>query len=140
MSCNCTPYIDAYGGTQTVQANDLVEFDAVNIEACNSKLENNALVIPSAGIYQISFNANVVGSGTGNVIELQNNGVTIPGATASVNFPEGTTGTVSISKLLHIRKSCCCVNNTARITVKNTGTGPVSLLNVNITMVRDEAL
>lgn len=138
MSCNCAPYIDAYGGTQTVPANDLVEFDAVNIESCNAKLENNALVIPNSGIYQISFNCNVVGDGNALTLELQNNGITIPRAISQPNFAAGTTGTVSISKLLHIRKSCQCINNTARITVKNTGENPASLTNVNLTMVRDE--
>lgn len=77
------------------------------------------------GFYYVSFSG--VGFSTGAtggtvIVQLQNKGVNVPGALASADSttPEDIED-LSFSTIIQVKPSCCAVDNTATLTLVNTG-------------------
>ena len=88
------------------------------------------------GYYYISFNTTFTTAETGEVtVELQNNGVAVPGANASETVAVvGDVGSMSFATIIKVLPSCCAIDNTANLTFVVTDTAlSVTTANVNIT-------
>jgi hypothetical protein len=90
------------------------------------------------GYYFITFNG--VGLPTTTVgevsIELQSNGVTVPG-TLSAFTPAAVTdtGSVSFSTIIKVAPSCCAMDNRVSLSVVNTGV-PTTFTSANINITK----
>lgn len=97
--------------------------------------------ISKCGLYDVNFNADILGTAAGNV-QLQLYEVTasnatpvaIPGAEATVTVADGDTYSVAFSKTIHVNPSCPAVNNTTTLYVQlNTTAATISSANMNVT-------
>ena len=131
--------ISSYNITaQEVAINGPLTFSTDRIlTGCTAIRNGNTFQLNKPGYYYVTFNASgaataVVGDVT---VELQDNGVTVPGAQATV-LPAAINEAVSVAfaTIIRVPPSCCAVDNTARLTVVNTGVAATySNVNVNIT-------
>lgn len=68
--------------------------------------------------------------------QLYNNGVAIPGALSSITIDTaGSLKNVSFSTIVRVLNSCACIDNTANLTVVNTGL-EATYSDAEITIVR----
>lgn len=124
--------------TQTVAANGLLTFTTDRIlTGCTATRDGSTFQLNKPGYYYVTFNA--VAAATEAVgeliIELQNNGVTVPGAeAASTTTIAGNNGNYAFATIIKVPPSCCVVDNTAKLTLVNTGVAATfANVNVNIT-------
>lgn len=92
------------------------------------------------GFYFVTFNG--VGAATdatvGNiVVQLQQNGVNIPGALASAESTTALTDVrnLSFSTIIQVKPSCCAVDNNVNLTFVNTGI-PTTFSNINVAITK----
>lgn len=124
--------------TQTLATNDALIFSNDRIKTGCTVLHfegTPTFTLNKTGYYFISFNADVAGTGD-IVIQLQNNGVLIPGASAT-NTSTGTTdiGNMSFTTIVQAPPSCCAIDNTPRITLVNTGDA-ATITNANLVITK----
>ena len=96
------------------------------------------ITIKTPGIYLINFTAiGYATGGTGVVtVNLQNNGINIPSAEATVDASAAATqGTFTFSKVIKVRPSCCNVDNTANLTFINSGV-PATFASANVSVIK----
>lgn len=140
-SCYQKSTLRAYTqASQTVIANEDITFansqkTGVSIDFTSG---NSTIVLRKPGLYQITFDAFGVESGTaGNiVVQLYNNGVEVAGATDSIaSTSETDVGNVHFTTIVEIPISCCVINNIANLTIRNTGVGVV-YGNTNVSVIK----
>lgn len=92
------------------------------------------------GFYFVTFNG--VGAATGAtvgsiVVQLQQNGINIPGALASATSTTALTDveSLSFSTIIQVKPSCCAVDNNVNLTFVNTGI-PTTFSNVNVVITK----
>lgn len=91
------------------------------------------------GFYFITFNG--VGAATtttGNItVQLQRNGIAVPGATSSTVSNTALTdiGSLSFSTIIQVKPSCCSVDNSTNLTLVNTGV-PTTFSNINVVITK----
>jgi hypothetical protein len=89
------------------------------------------------GYYYVSFNADAAATEAVGLlsIELQNNGVAVQGAEASsTTTTAGNISNYAFSTIIRVPPSCCAIDNTAKLTIVNTGVAATySNVNINIT-------
>jgi len=92
------------------------------------------------GFYFVTFNG--VGAATGAtvgniVVQLQQNGVNVPGALASVESTTALTDVknLSFSTIIQVKPSCCAVDNNVNLTFVNTGI-PTTFSNINVVITK----
>ena len=89
------------------------------------------------GYYYVTFNAIAAATTTVGelTIELYNNGVAVPGAIAgATTTTAGDNLDFAFTTIVRVPPSCCAVDNTARLTVVNTGVDATYVdVNLNIT-------
>ena len=77
------------------------------------------------GSYRVTVTATGAASASGTdpiTLALYNGSVQIPGAISSVTSADTTDiGTLVIDAIITVRPSCCAINNTVNLTVKNIG-------------------
>lgn len=76
------------------------------------------------GFYLVSFDGDVLaGASTGTVtVQLANNGTVVPGALQSQQASaEGDAIGLGFSTVVRVLNSCSCIDNTANLTILNTG-------------------
>lgn len=89
-----------------------------------------------SGTAEASTEASTTENTTDITVAIQNNGELIPGAktTATSTGPDDKVN-LSLSTIIKVRPSCCAIDNTARISVVNTGI-PAEYTDANITVIK----
>lgn len=131
--------LSSYNTTsQAIVSNGLLDFTTDRIlTGCTATRDGQTFQLNKPGYYYVTFNA--VAAATTTVgeltIELYNNGVAVPGAEASyTTTTAGENANYAFSTIIRVPPSCCIVNNTARLTVVNTGVDATyTNVNINIT-------
>ena len=131
--------ISSYNTTsQAIATNGLLDFTTDRIlTGCTATRDGQTFQLNKPGYYYVTFNA--VAAATTTVgeltVELYNNGVAVPGAEASyTTTTAGDNSNYAFSTIIRVLPSCCVVDNTARLTVVNTGVDATySNVNINIT-------
>lgn len=124
--------------TQTVAANGLLTFTTDRIlTGCTATRDGNTFQLNKPGYYYVTFNAVAAATeAVGElVVELQNNGVAVPGAeAASTATTAGNNDNYAFATIIKVPPSCCAIDNTAKLTLVNTGVAATfANVNVNIT-------
>lgn len=113
--------------TQTLATNTPVAFINAQKTGCSIQFNGTtSITLSRPGLYYVNLSATGVESGTaGNItIQMYNNGVVVPGATATEY--SGDTSSIenlSFGAIIEVKPSCPSTNNTAVLTFINTGTG-----------------
>ena len=131
--------ISSYNTTsQAVATGDSLTFTTDRIlTGCTATRNGQTFQLNKPGYYYVTFNA--VAAATTTVgeltVELQNNGVVVPGAEASyTTTTAGDNSNYAFSTIIRVPPSCCAVDNTARLTVVNIGVDATyANVNINIT-------
>ena len=125
--------------TQTVATNGLLTFTTNRIlTGCTATRDGSTFQLNKPGYYYVTFNAvaaatEAVGELT---IELQNNGVAVPGAeAASTTVTAGNNDNYAFTTIIRVLPSCCVVDNAAKLTLVNTGV-PATFENVNVNITK----
>ena len=124
--------------TQAVVTDGLLTFTTDRIlTGCTVTRNGNTFQLNKPGYYFVTFNAVAAATETlGELtVELYDNGVAVPGAMASgTTTVAGNDATYAFSTIVRVLPSCCAVDNTARLTVVNTGVDATyTNANINIT-------
>ena len=82
-----------------------------------------AFTLNKPGYYYVTFNTVFTTDATGDAtIEIRNNGVVVPGATATEAIAAADTVTsVAIAAIIKVLPSCAAIDNSATITIVSTG-------------------
>ena len=124
--------------TQAVVTDGLLTFTTDRIlTGCTATRNGNTFQLNKPGYYYVTFNAVAAATETlGELtVELYDNGVAVPGALASrTTTTAGNNTNYAFSTIIRVLPSCCAVDNTARLTVVNTGVDATyTNANINIT-------
>ena len=123
--------------TQNVAVDGLLTFTTDRIlTGCTVTRNGPTFQLNKPGYYYVTFNSNGSATSVANVtIELQNNGIAVPGATATITpTAVGDTMNFAFATIIKVPPSCCSVDNTANLTLVNTGVAAIfTNVNINIT-------
>ena len=125
--------------TQEVAANGLLTFSTDRIlTGCTATRNGQTFQLNKPGYYYVTFNADgAATTAVGDIIVvLQNNGVAVPGAIATFTTTVADDATnLAFSTIIRVPPSCCAVDNTANLTLVNTGVA-ATFTNVNINITK----
>lgn len=132
--------IKAYSiADQVVAQNANVEFDNFSGTGCSIRaMGSTGVEISKPGLYLVTVNASCSEAGTAGDITLQlnRNGVAIPGALATdTSAAETSIANVSFCTILEVLSSCACVDNTTMLTIENIGVN-ATIQNVEMNVVK----
>lgn len=132
--------ISSYNNTsQEVAINGLLTFTTDRIlTGCTATRNGQTFQLNKPGYYYVTFNADgAATTAVGDiVVVLQNNGVTVPGAIATFTTTVADDATnLAFSTIIRVPPSCCAVDNTANLTLVNTGVA-ATFTNVNINITK----
>ena len=131
--------ISSYNTTnQAVVSNGTINFTTDRIlTGCTAVRNGETFQLNKPGYYYVTFNAIAAATTTVGelTIELYNNGVAVPGAIAgATTTTAGDNLDFAFTTIVRVPPSCCAVDNTARLTVVNTGVDATYAdVNLNIT-------
>ena len=131
--------ISSYNNTsQEVAINGLLTFTTDRIlTGCTATRNGQTFQLNKPGYYYVTFNADgAATTAVGDIIVvLQNNGVAVPGAIATFTTTVADDVTnLAFSTIIRVPPSCCAVDNTANLTLVNTGVAATyTNVNINIT-------
>jgi hypothetical protein len=131
--------ISSYNNTsQDVAINGLLTFTTDRIlTGCTATRNGQTFQLNKPGYYYVTFNADgAATTAVGDiVVVLQNNGVAVPGAIATFTTTVADDATnLAFSTIIRVPPSCCAVDNTANLTLVNTGVATTyTNVNINIT-------
>jgi hypothetical protein len=131
--------ISSYNNTsQEVAINGLLTFTTDRIlTGCTATRNGQTFQLNKPGYYYVTFNADgAATTAVGDiVVVLQNNGVAVPGAIATFTTTVADDATnLAFSTIIKVPPSCCAVDNTANLTLVNTGVAATyTNVNINIT-------
>ena len=131
--------ISSYNNTsQEVAINGLLTFTTDRIlTGCTATRDGQTFQLNKPGYYYVTFNADgAATTAVGDiVVVLQNNGVAVPGAIATFTTTVADDATnLAFSTIIRVPPSCCAVDNTANLTLVNTGVAATyTNVNINIT-------
>ena len=131
--------ISSYNNTsQEVAINGLLTFTTDRIlTGCTATRNGQTFQLNKPGYYYVTFNADgAATTAVGDiVVVLQNNGVAVPGAIATFTTTVADDATnLAFSTIVRVPPSCCAVDNTANLTLVNTGVAATyTNVNINIT-------
>ena len=131
--------ISSYNNTsQEVAINGLLTFTTDRIlTGCTATRNGQTFQLNKPGYYYVTFNADgAATTAVGDiVVVLQNNGVAVPGAVATFTTTVADDATnLAFSTIIRVPPSCCAVDNTANLTLVNTGVAATyTNVNINIT-------
>lgn len=131
--------ISSYNNTsQEVAINGLLTFTTDRIlTGCTATRNGQTFQLNKPGYYYVTFNADAAATDTVGdiVVVLQNNGVAVPGAIATFTTTVADDATnLAFSTIIRVPPSCCAVDNTANLTLVNTGVAATyTNVNINIT-------
>ena len=124
--------------SQEVAVNGLLTFSTDRIlTGCTATRNGQTFQLNKPGYYYVTFNADgAATTAVGDiVVVLQNNGVAVPGAIATFTTTVADDATnLAFSTIIRVPPSCCAVDNTANLTLVNTGVAATyTNVNINIT-------
>ena len=131
--------ISSYNITsQAILTDGLLAFTTDRIlTGCTATRDGATFQLNKPGYYYVTFNADAAATETLGVLsmELQNNGVAVPGAEASsTTTVAGNISNYAFSTIIRVLPSCAMIDNTVKLTVVNTGVDATySNVNINIT-------
>ena len=131
--------LSSYNNTaQEVAINGLLTFTTDRIlTGCTATRNGQTFQLNKPGYYYVTFNADgAATTAVGDiVVVLQNNGVAVPGAIATFTTTVADDATnLAFSTIIRVPPSCCAVDNTANLTLVNTGVAATyTNVNINIT-------
>jgi hypothetical protein len=131
--------LSSYNNTaQDVAINGLLTFTTDRIlTGCTATRNGQTFQLNKPGYYYVTFNADgAATTAVGDiVVVLQNNGVAVPGAIATFTTTVADDATnLAFSTIIKVPPSCCAVDNTANLTLVNTGVAATyTNVNINIT-------
>lgn len=125
--------------TQEVAINGLLTFTTDRIlTGCTATRNGQTFQLNKPGYYYVTFNADgAATTAVGDiVVVLQNNGIAVPGAIATFTTTVADDATnLAFSTIIRVPPSCCAVDNTANLTLVNTGVA-ATFTNVNINITK----
>lgn len=148
--------LDAYSTlAQSVATGGYIDFDNVSVlTGCSIKYVAGTpgIVISNPGLYLLTVDGTAAASesdssasaaptdaaatSTDVSVSIQNNGELIPGAiTSATSTGEDDKANLSLTTVIQVKPSCCAIDNTARISVVNTGI-PATYTDASITVVK----
>ena len=132
--------ISSYNNTsQEVAINGLLTFTTDRIlTGCTATRNGQTFQLNKPGYYYVTFNADgAATTAVGDiVVVLQDNGVAVPGAIATFTTTVADDATnLAFSTIIRVPPSCCAVDNTANLTLVNTGVA-ATFTNVNINITK----
>lgn len=136
--------IDSYSNTsQPIAAGENIPFAVNSIQTgCTAThiAGSTTFSLNRPGFYFVTFNGTgaITGATAGDItVSMLNNGVLVPGATATTNSASTTDiRSISFSKLIQVKPSCCAINNSTNLTFNNAGLAATfTSVNVVITKV-----
>jgi hypothetical protein len=132
--------ISSYNITsQDVAVNGLLTFTTDRIlTGCTITRNGPTFQLNKPGYYYVTFNADgAATTAPGDVVVvLQNNGIAIPGAMATVTVAAADDATnLAFATIVKVPPSCCAIDNTAMLTLVNTGVA-ATFTNVNINITK----
>ena len=97
----------------------------------------NTFQLNKPGYYYVTFNADASTATVDAItVELQNNGVAVPGATATITpAVADDVMNLAFATIIKVPPSCCAIDNTANLTLVNTGVA-ATFTNVNINITK----
>lgn len=122
---------------QTVAANGFVGFPTNNLLTGVSIKHpaGSTSVNLIQGLYLVTLNADITPTAAGDIgLQLLRNGVSVPGAEATVTGATGDTYNISFATLLRVLPSCCVIDNNAALQVQATAAGTIS--NASLSVVK----
>ena len=123
---------------QTIEAGGYIVFDTTNVRRGFAILHVDgtpATLIYPKGVYIVTFNADVVPTGAGEItVTLENNGVALNSATFT--GVAGIGENIAFSYPVSVLKSCECVDNHANLKVSVSADATV--LNANLMVIRKD--
>ena len=131
--------ISSYNNTsQEVAINGLLTFTTDRIlTGCTATRNGQTFQLNKPGYYYVTFNADGAATTAAGdvVVVLQNNGVAVPGAIATQTVAAADDAVnLAFSTIIRVPPSCCAVDNTANLTLVNTGVASTyTNVNINIT-------
>ena len=131
--------LSSYNNTsQEVAINGLLTFTTDRIlTGCTATRNGQTFQLNKPGYYYVTFNADgAATTAVGDiVVVLQNNGIAVPGAIATFTTTVADDATnLAFSTIIRVPPSCCAVDNTANLTLVNTGVAATyTNVNINIT-------
>ena len=124
--------------SQAVATGDLLKFTTDRIlTGCTATRDGQTFQLNKPGYYYVTFNA--VAAATTTVgeltVELQNNGVAVPGAEASyTTTTAGDNSNYAFTTIIRVPPTCCPLATGTKLTVVNTGVDATyTNVNINIT-------
>ena len=132
--------ISSYNNTsQDVAINGLLTFTTDRIlTGCTATRNGQTFQLNKPGYYYVTFNADgAATTAVGDiVVVLQDNGVAVPGAIATFTTTVADDATnLAFSTIIRVPPSCCAVDNTANLTLVNTGVA-ATFTNVNLNITK----
>jgi hypothetical protein len=132
--------ISSYNNTtQNVVVDGLLNFTTDRIlTGCTVTRNGQTFQLNKPGYYYVTFNADgAATTAVGDlIVVLQNNGVAVPGAIATFTTTVADDATnLAFSTIIRVPPSCCAVDNTANLTLVNTGVA-ATFTNVNINITK----
>ena len=124
--------------TQEVAANGLLTFSTDRIlTGCTATRNGQTFQLNKPGYYYVTFNADGAATTAAGdiVVVLQNNGIAVPGAIATQTVAAADDAVnLAFATIVRVPPSCCAVDNTANLTLVNTGVAATyTNVNINIT-------
>ena len=124
--------------TQLVAVDGLLTFTTDRIlTGCTVTRNGPTFQLNKPGYYYVTFNADASSATVDAItVELQNNGVAVPGATATIT-PAVVNDVMNLAfaTIIKVPPSCCAIDNTANLTLVNTGVA-ATFTNVNINITK----
>lgn len=126
--------------SQTIQPNTTINFNTNRISTGCTVQHNEGtptFTLAKQGYYYITFNAVATAATAGEItVQLINGSEVIPGATSSVTLAAADDViSLGFASIVKVPPSCCAIDNTAKLTVQNTGI-EATFTNVNINITK----
>ena len=124
--------------TQLVAVDGLLTFTTDRIlTGCTVTRNGQTFQLNKPGYYYVTFNADTSTATVDAItVELQNNGVAVPGATATITpAVADDVMNLAFATIIKVPPSCCAIDNTANLTLVNTGVA-ATFTNVNINITK----
>ena len=132
--------ISSYTSTsQTLLTNALINFNinAVETGCTVTHAEGTpTFSLNRPGLYYVAFNADALPTAAGDlVVQLRSNNELVPGAIATTTGTTTSTESLSFSRIIQVKPSCCSIDNSVNLTVINSGVG-ATYSNANIVITK----
>ena len=124
--------------TQLVAVDGLLTFTTDRIlTGCTVTRNGQTFQLNKPGYYYVTFNADTSAATVDAItVELQNNGIAVPGATATTTpAVANDVMNLAFATIIKVPPSCCAIDNTANLTLVNTGVA-TTFTNVNINITK----